>query len=408
MIQKLRKKFIAIAMVSVTLVMVLMGASINLLNYLSTNNALNSTLEMIYENEGTVPQFPGSKPGSPRRDHFTAETPYSTRYFVLRYDGSGILLNADMRHIAAVTEADAAEYLTIAQKQGEGYGFTGSYKVYVVKTGTDKYMAIFLDCYDELHTLQSFAVVSLLVIACCIILVFLLVVLLSRRAIAPTIEAMEKQKQFITDASHELKTPLTVIGTSLSVLEMDTGKSKWIDKIQNQTEKLTRLVNDLVTLSRLDEEHPPLQMAEFPISAAVEETAESFRDHAAAQGHPLTVEIQPDLLYTGDESAVRQLVSILLDNAIKYTEPEGPITLSLYREKKRLILRTVNPCAAMTKEDTARLFDRFYRPDKARSQRSGGFGIGLSIARSIAEAHHGTIKADLLEGNLIRFSVTLP
>ena len=207
MIQKLRKKFIAIAMVSVTLVMVLMGASINLLNYLSTNNALNSTLEMIYENEGTVPQFPGSKPGSPRRDHFTAETPYSTRYFVLRYDGSGILLNADMRHIAAVTEADAAEYLTIAQKQGEGYGFTGSYKVYVVKTGTDKYMAIFLDCYDELHTLQSFAVVSLLVIACCIILVFLLVVLLSRRAIAPTIEAMEKQKQFITDASHELKTP---------------------------------------------------------------------------------------------------------------------------------------------------------------------------------------------------------
>ena len=120
-----------------------------------------------------------------------------------------------------------------------------------------------------------------------ILLIFILVVLFSRHAITPIIQNMEKQKRFITDASHEPKTPLTVINTSLKVLEMESGKSKWIDKIQGQTDKLTHLVNDLVTLSRLDEEKPPLQLHDFDSSAAVLEVVDSFRDYAAAQGRKI-------------------------------------------------------------------------------------------------------------------------
>ena len=365
-------------MVSVSLVMFVLGVSINVINFISTNNDLNTRLGMIFENEGSMPQFSApEKPGQKRDPHFTAETPFSTRYFVLRYTQSGKLLNANMKNIAAVTEDDAETYLTIASEHGEGFGYSGNYKFYVATTGDNRFMAIFLDCYDELHTLQGFAAVSLLVVLICVVLVFSMVVLLSKWAIAPTIETMEKQKQFITDASHELKTPLTVINTSLKVLEMDTGKSKWIDKMKRQTDKLSRLVNDLVTLSRLDEEHPSLQISEFNISAAVEEVADSFRDHATAHGHTLTLQVTPELFYIGDESAIRQLASILLDNAIKYSDAGREITLELRKEKKKLLFQTSNPCTAMNAEEADKLFDRFYRPDKSRSSQTGGFGIGL-------------------------------
>lgn len=406
MIHKLRRKFICIAMASVTLVMLLMAVSINSINYLSTNGDLEHTLEMICANEGSMPQpEPPGKPGPRREDRFSMEKPYSTRYFVLYYTDTGDLIRAEMKHIAAVTEEDAGTYLELARKHGEGFGYTGNYKFYVVDTG-GQYMAVFLDCYDELHSLRNFAVISLLVVAGGVALVFVLVLVLSKWAITPVIRSAEKQKQFITDASHELKTPLTVINTSLKVLEMESGKSRWIDKIQGQTDKLTRLVNDLVTLSRLDEEKPPLQMADFNLSAAVEETAESFLDFAAAQGHDIQLDIPPELHCHGDEYAVRQLISILLDNAIKYADPGGGITLSLEKRKKGVLLRTVNPCAALDEKETEKLFHRFYRGDKARPSR-GGFGVGLSIARGIVEAHRGTITADCPQPGLVRFSVAL-
>ena len=408
MIHKLQRKFIAITMVSVTLVMLVLGVSINVINYISTNNDLNTRLEMIFENEGSVPQFsvPG-KPGQRHDPHFTAETPFSTRYFVLRYTESGKLVNANMKNIAAVDEEDVETYLSIAVEHGEGFGYSGNYKFYVAATGDKHFMAIFLDCYDELRTFQTFAAVSLLVVLACVVLVFVLVVLLSKRAIAPTIQSIEKQKQFITDASHELKTPLTVINTSLKVLEMDTGNSKWIDKIQGQTDKLSRLVNDLVTLSRLDEEKPTMQISEFDISAAVSEVAGSFRDYAAAKGHILEIEIVPDLLYRGDEAAIRQLTSILMDNAVKYADPGSIIRLFLKNEKKGFILTTENLCSSFDDRDATKLFDRFYRADRSRSGQTAGFGIGLSIARSITEAHGGAIAINQIQDGVVQFVVTL-
>lgn len=408
MIHKLQRKFIAIAMVAVTLVMIVLCVSINVINFLSANSDMNTRLEMIFENEGSIPQFhvPG-KPPQKRPPHFTAETPFSTRYFVLRYTDSGELLKVNMKNIAAVTEEDAETYLNIASEHGTGFGYSGSYKFYVAPTADDHYMAVFLDCYDELRTLQTFAAVSLLVILACIVFVFILVVLLSKRAIAPTIQTMEKQKQFITDASHELKTPITVINASLKVLEMDAGKSKWIDKIQGQTDKLSHLVNDLVTLSRLDEEHPPLHCSDFDISAAVAEVADSFRDHAASQGHILEAEITSSLSYHGDEYAIRQLTSILMDNAVKYADPGSAIRLLMKKEKRGISLQTENLCTAFNAEDADKLFDRFYRADKARSNQTAGFGIGLSIARSIVEAHHGSIEANYTENRTIQFIVRL-
>lgn len=425
MIKRLRNRFIRIATLSVAAVMLLLTVILNAANYISTDADQRQTLTLIAENRGTIPitqpdmpdgtQEPPDMPDgiTPQPDQsdpgrrggpFTAETPFATRFFVLRFQDDGTLVQADLTKIASVTEDDTAVYLNAAVKKGTGYGYCGSYRFYVTDTDDGQHLAIFLDCYQSLRAVRTVLVWSLAADALCTLLVLGLVVLLSRRAIDPVVRSAEQQKQFITDASHELKTPITVIATSLKVLEMEVGRQKWIDKARGQTEKLTSLVNSLVTLSRMDEEESPLKKEPFPISDAVWETAESFTELAASAGHPLTVQVTEGLVCCGDEYAVRQLTSILLDNAVKYAAPDSPITLTLEKSRRGVVLRTTNRCEDAAHIDTAKLFDRFYRADPSRT--AGGFGIGLSIARSIAEGHRGSISA-AVDGDTITFTAEL-
>ena len=446
MIQKLRTKFIRIAMASVALVLLALSLIVNAANFISTNRDLAQTLDMIYENQGTIPtgrtasedaeppeaassaeedpappsdsdhtppedaEKPDSKPdGQPERPRgpFNAETPYSTRYFYLRFDADGDLDSGNFSHIAAVTENDADIYIKAALQHGTGYGFyTSSYKFRVVKEGESRYIAVFLDCYQELRAVRTLAIWSAVSYAVCLALVYVLVVLLSRRAIDPVVRASERQKQFITDAGHELKTPITVIGTSLKVLEMEVGKQKWIDKARAQTDKLRELVQALITLCKYDEDTSPLHPQPFAVSEAVTDTAESFAELAASKGHALDVSVVPELEYCGDEATVRQLVSILLDNAVKYAAPGTAIRLSLEPAKRGVDLTVANACVTAPEGDLNRLFDRFYRLDASRTAATGGFGLGLSIAKSICEAHHGQIHA-AVQGNVISFSTEL-
>lgn len=401
MIRRLRKRFIRIATLAVTAVLLVLCLSVNIANYISVDSGLTNVLNVISDNRGTMPPMPHGQPPEGRPDgQLTKETPFSTRYFVLRYDGDGDLIKADLDKIAAATEDDVGEYLSLALEHGEGYGYARGYKYRVVYNGEDRWMAIFLDDYQEMRSVREIALVSLAAMADCVALVYVIVVLCSRRAIDPVVQASERQKQFITDASHELKTPITVIATSLKVLEMETGKQKWIDKAQTQTEKLTELVNSLVTLSRMDEEKTPLHFAPFAVSDAVRETAESFRDFAESNGHALRLEIAPELAFSGDEYAIRQLVSILLDNVVKYAAEGTGIAFSLEKTKKGVLLSSVNVSRTpLAPEELDKLFDRFYRADLARSG-TGGFGIGLSIARSIAEGHKGGIRASLEDGKI--------
>ena len=436
MIQRLRAKFIRIAMLSVALVLLALSLIVNAANFISTNQDLNRTLDMIYENQGTIPTghsfgaaaAPPETPLLPAengarapaaetekksgllgglRGPFNAETPYSTRYFYLRFDAGGTLDSGDFLHIAAVTEKDADTYIQAALKHGAGYGFyTANYKFRVVQESENRYIAVFLDCYQEMRAVRTLALWSGISYAVCIALVYLLVVLLSRRAIDPVVRASEQQKQFITDAGHELKTPITVIGTSLKVLEMEVGRQKWIDKARAQTEKLRDLVQALITLCKYDEEAPPLHPRPFSVSEAVRDTAESFADFAQSKGHSLEVSAAPDLSYCGDEAAVRQLVSILLDNAVKYAAPDTAIRFSLEPVRHGVRITVANECLQLPGGDLDRLFDRFYRPDASRTAATGGFGIGLSIAKSIAEAHRGVIRAGV-QGNVISFTAEL-
>ena len=422
MIGRLRKRFIRIAMLSVALVMLLLTLVVNIANFISVNADLDSLLEMLGAYPGlqsfTPPEddpFHGAH-GAPKGEEewfdkrgdrrFNSETPFSTRYFVLSFDESGTLTDCDLAHIAAVAEEETDEYLSAALRRGEGSAYYGSYKLLVTKLADGTYRAVFVDCYSQLRSVRTVFWLTLLADTVCLALVYALVVLFSKKAIDPVVRSAQQQKQFITDASHELKTPLTVMTTSLKVLEMEVGQSKWIDKASAQTEKMTELVNSLVTLSRMDEEEPPITLTDFDISSAVEETAESFRDSAAAEAHALTLAVTPNLSYHGDETAVRQLVSILMDNAVKYASPGGEIALSLKKEHGAIVIRQTNPCEPLSPEVLSKLFDRFYRADESRTEKKG-FGVGLSIARGIAEAHKGSVSAACPREGMIEFTAVL-
>jgi len=238
------------------------------------------------------------------------------------------------------------------------------------------------------------------------VVVFGLVVLFSRRAITPYLKNMEAQKQFITNASHELKTPLTAISTSADVLAMEHEGDEWVNNIQVQAGRLSKLITNLVTLSRLDEEDPFPARTEFSLSDVLWEISESFVSLSQAKGKTYEQDIADGLTVTGDRAAIQQTVSILLDNALKYSPEGGSISLIARRSGKRVEICVSNTVDAAQRIDTARLFDRFYRADESHSNTVNGTGIGLSIAKATVQAHGGKISAKQT-GNMIVFRVTL-
>jgi signal transduction histidine kinase len=240
------------------------------------------------------------------------------------------------------------------------------------------------------------------------LLAWLLMTLLSRRAVEPTIRNMEQQKQFITDASHELKTPLTVITTNMELLQMETEDNQWVRSTQKQTAVMRRLVDELVYLSRMEEEHPTLEMEPLDPGAVLKETAEPFIAMAEFSGREMRAESEESLRMIGDRASIQRLISTLCDNAVKYAS-EGPIFAEMKAEGRNILLRVSNPVAEpLTKEQCSQLFARFFRADASRNkEEKKGFGIGLAIAAAITEKHGGKISA-AMEGNRIVFSCLLP
>ena len=269
-------------------------------------------------------------------------------------------------------------------------------------------MMIFVDCGRNLHAARSFLLTSVGISLAGFVAVSLLLYILSARIVKPISDAYEKQAQFITNASHDLKTPITIIDADADVLEMELGENEWLQDIGRQTRRLAGLIDELVCLSRMEEKDAHIQMIDFPVSDVVSETAQSFEAAAIAQEKILTIEIQPMLSLCGDEKAMRQLTSILLDNALKYSTDKGTISLSLKKSDRFVCLSVCNTCDPVSPEDIKHLFDRFYRADKSRNSQTGGYGIGLSIAKAIVTAHKGTIFAASPDEHSLRITAKFP
>ena len=255
----------------------------------------------------------------------------------------------------------------------------------------------------------SFLFASIAISLCGYFIVFAFIAFFSNRIIRPISESYEKQKRFITDASHEIKTPLTIIGADTDILEMELGENEWIDDIKKQVTQLTELTNNLVFLSRMEESEHSLPAIDFPFSEVVTETIMSFQTLAQSQAKELLYQIPAMLTLRGDEKSIRQLISILLDNAIKYSPAEEPISLCVEEQNSHITITVTNTTLQpLEKEQLKFLFDRFYRLDTSRNSKTGGHGVGLSIAKAIVEAHNGKILASSPKENTLQISVKLP
>ncbi|MCD8326147.1 MAG: HAMP domain-containing histidine kinase, partial [Lachnospiraceae bacterium] len=257
-------------------------------------------------------------------------------------------------------------------------------------------------------TMRSFVLASIGASAAGLMIVFFVLMLVSGKIVKPFSESYEKQKQFITDAGHELKTPLTIIDADTEILEMDYGENKWAKDIHRQTKRLTELTNDLITLSRMEETETVSLTETVNLSEIVKEEVNSFYNLAATQNKALESEIDSCIEMQGDEKALHRLVSILLDNAVKYSQKGGKISVTLKEQHRNARLIVYNTTTEIKRESLSQLFDRFYRTDQSRNSKSGGYGLGLSIASFIVRAHKGKIWASTDDEKSLNITVTLP
>ncbi len=407
MIYKLRQKFIKICIISFVTVFILLFFSIYVLTTFQTNRTLDMLADVLSENDGRFPEWNNFE-GRPNRpmipDGMNKETPFTTRFFTVRFDHNGDLISADIASIASVTRDEAIEHAEYAIGKSKERGWLANFRYKVYNTDSGQ-AVIFVNGLDAKQSNQRFMLAASMVFVISSFVIIVLIILISKRAVRPAAESYEKQKQFITDANHELKTPLTLIHTNIDIMEKEIGQNEWLDDIKEESKTLTELVNRLVTLARMDEEKSKLEKEIFSLSDAVLDTVSTFAPHIEKEHKKLLVNIPEGIQYNGNEGAIRQLVAILLDNAVKYCDDVGVIGIALYGEKRPTIIID-NSYSAVSNIPLDKLFDRFYRADKARTY-GNGYGVGLSIAKGIVEKHHGTIRAINPGGNVIRFQVNL-
>lgn len=413
MIRKLRIKLILVSMLSLLLVLAVILGIVGVLNYRKIVSEADSVLAILQEYDGSFPtsDHKGDDP-FPKEEHpkdsrrFSPELPYESRYFTVFLTKSGAVASVNTGKIAAVDTSTAVDYAREVVSDGRSQGFVDDYR-YTTYTAGDETHIIFLDYGRKLDSFRTFLLTGTGVSVAGLLAVLLLLIFFSGRIVKPFSENYERQKQFITDAGHELKTPLTIIDADAEVLEMDLGENEWLNDIKAQTKRLAQLTNSLILLSRM-EEQPQTEKIDFPISDLAEETVETFQALARTRNKNLSAQIQPMLSMRGDEKAIRQLVTILLDNAIKYADDGGEIQIALKKQKNTIYLSVYNTVESISRESLPHLFDRFYRTDKSRNSQTGGYGLGLSIAAAIVNAHKGKITASTQDEKSLLIIATFP
>lgn len=409
MIYRLQRKFIFISTVSVLSVIVLVFVMCLALNVSSMNRNLDVLADAVSEGGGRfpdrlhdVPPPKGHDREEQRSNVITLETPFATRHFTVLFDTDGAVSQTNTDAIYSITEETAVAYAREAEQGRAERGWKGCYRyrVFSIDGGVG---VVFIDgTIHRAALVQSMSIAGFVLLGCAA-LVLLLIALLSKRVVGPIAESYEKQKQFVTDANHELKTPLTLILANLDLAEGELGKNEWLDDIRAEGHRMTELVNQLVALSRMDEDAQSLRLTELCLDELVADAVSEFRPLAESRGKTLNVQIESGIRRSGDEALLRRLLSVLLDNAVKYCDEGGEIRLTLVRHR-HVVLTVENSYAAVDRLELDRLFDRFYRADKARTY-TGGYGIGLSIAKAIVEKHKGSICAYQKEHRCIGFKV---
>ncbi|MBP3815353.1 MAG: HAMP domain-containing histidine kinase [Firmicutes bacterium] len=428
MIKKLRRRVVALTMIAVFVVLLLLMGIVNLANYIITDKSVDNLLDLLEENGGNFPMF-GKHDGGPPMDHkddmddfdgnmkpgMSKETPYETRYFSVTLDQDQNLVYMDTTRVAAVSTDQALELAKSVSGKSKDSAYTSQskiiYKYRKVDLEDGNTMYIFLNASKEFHSAENVLLISTLVSLVGFIAIGILVIALSPMMIKPIAESYDKQKKFITNAGHELKTPLAVIRSCNEVAELEGGESKWTSAITEQVDRMSDLIGSLVSLAKMDEAQEvsdQLPKESLNLSTLLEETLEPFKLVAQQKDLGFDYEIaSPNINIQGNKNALVELINILADNAIKYCSDKGNILFTLSQKGSKIILTEKNPADDLEPGNQNILFDRFYQGDLSHNKDSGGgFGIGLSMAQSIVIAHGGTITAESPTGKEIIFTAT--
>lgn len=473
MIKKLKIRFIVLAMVSLTVLLSLIVAGMNIANYQKVVSDADTKLEVLEDQAERMLMPHGGGLRSPfgklddyddyddffdfddlfdddyfigrnggGRPSMSRDEAEESRFFVVALDSSGNVLQTNVDRISSIDESGASEYAEEAFASGSDKGFIKDFR-YLAEEDSGVTRITFLDCGRTLESFYSFLKASVLMSLIGLVAVFFIILYFAGRIVRPVAESYEKQKRFITDAGHEIKTPLAIIKANIDLMDMeiDSGVERSreglsisdeaadslrenLGDINDQVRRLTDLTNDLVYLSRMEEGDNTLVMTDIPLSDIVEETVSSFEPLAEEKGLMISRNITPMLTVRGSSKEIEKLLSIVLENAVKYsvsprridcgeTEDGMPappvINAELRKEGRNAVIEVRNETEGeLTNEMLSHVFERFYRTDSSRNSATGGHGIGLSMANAIVNAHGGKITARTATGHDFIVTASIP
>ena len=411
--KKLRLKMIGIVFASVVAAFMVMTIILVMCFGAYRNRQADQITAMISENNGTVPQLKDYKQQQKNSqaferyfNNYNEDSSYRTRFFRIFLDEDKKVTNVNMDHIAAVDEKKAVRMTKMAMLRRGKVGLVGSYRYRKEYKDGQVRSIIYLDCKENqsfYHLAVTITITVSTLLTCLITVIFAIA---SKRAVRPFEINSNRQKQFITDASHELKTPLAIISANAEVLQYKGDGNEWTQNIIDQTKHMGKLINQLLVLAKLDEVQEKSEKQEADLKLLLEETIEPFEEVATQKKVTLKLHLEEGVTIRVNREQIAQLVSILTENAAKYVNDGGKIVWRLTKTQHGAVL-VVKNTTEKELPDTKRMFDRFYRSDSSRSSKTGGQGIGLSIAKKIVDSHKGSITAKAGDG-MVTFRVSLP
>ncbi len=424
--KKLRLRFVFISTMATLIAFIILISFVDFASKRFIVNLTGVVADIVIENDGEIPKEfdaprrPGHlapsgvfMEGEDYEEYLTNEIRYTTRFFTAEINPDNSINTSNFDNISSENIEVANEILQAVittidfTKADEILGYEGDYVYRAVKTEDGAKKMVFIDSQMQLQI--SDIITHVLTILCFIILVlvFILSCVFSKKAVSPIVDAQNKQKEFITNVSHELKTPLAIMKANTEVMEVIDGENEWTSSNHKQIERLNKLVSYLVSLTKFEEKKNEKLKLMFSLSDSVVEIAQEFKTITESQNKEIILNIEKNLSYAGDEESIRMMFSTLFENAVKYSKENTSIKVSLVKKANKNIFMIQNEADNLEIGDYSRLFERFHREDKARNSNANSFGIGLSIAKTIIENHKGSITAKSIDGKNIIFTIIL-
>mgnify|MGYP000917731793 FL=1 len=411
MFRKLRVRFILIASVAVTGILFFLVGALNSVRFLQTTGEIQAVLNILSDNQGEFPSVQATAQALDN-DRISIDTIYQYRYFSAVFNEDGTVYSSNLNNISNLSQEQALKSAKSVVKQHRKNGiFTigGQYYSYQVTRDakTKRYLAVVLDSTKYLEDRNDFLWVSIRSALYSVIFFIVVISVVSSWAIRPYVRNYEKQKRFITNAGHELKTPLAIISANTELQELMTGENEWTESTKDQVSRLSNLINQMVSLARL-EEQPDIALVDVDFSSLVQKAAQDFKSVAEKAGKDYHIRVQDDIHVKASQDELYELISILIDNACKYCDEDGQIFVTLTKAKRRKRARLIvsNSYADGKNVDYSRFFDRFYREDESHNHKQAGYGIGLSMAESLVNLFKGKIAASYKKG-FISFTILI-